>query len=251
MPHTINLFGSIGSGFDPWSGTQMLNENWLASELDAAKGESIELLVNSDGGSVFTALAMHELINRYEGHVESNILSLAASAASFLVLAADRVVMSPAAKLMLHEPYTMMMGNAREMRKQADVLDEVQSSLVGIYHGATGLSESDIVSMLEAETWLGSEAALDKGFVNELTEPPATPVAALLRPQFAAKAPEGILALSTPTEYQQTLQHQLLAVQTHAKRTPLNELLARMQEQKERNLARIEAISVDNPAPVP
>ncbi|GAG45398.1 unnamed protein product, partial [marine sediment metagenome] len=126
--YEINLFGPVGSGFDMWSGVEMLDEKWLAAELAKAGGEPVNVNVNSDGGSVFTAKAMMSAIASYPGHVTATVTALAASSASFLIQSADRVAIVPGAQMMIHEVWTPAGGTAREMRVAADRLDHIQDT---------------------------------------------------------------------------------------------------------------------------
>ena len=185
--YTIHLFGAIGEGFDMFSGESANSAAWLAGELKG-KGD-VELMVNSDGGEVFEAVAMRSLLAEHKGHTTARVIGLAASSASFLILAADRVEMAPGTQLMIHNVYTHAMGDAEQLRKTADDLDHINSTtIIPAYQRKTGLPTDELTDMLAAETWIDADTALEQGFIDGISASPTTPVEALLREGVSNRA---------------------------------------------------------------
>ena len=133
--------------------------------------DEINVYVNSPGGGVFAGVAIYNELKRVNKPVTSYIDGIAASIASLIVLAADRVVMPSNALYMIHNPWSCVCGNANEMREVADRLDKItDSTLVTTYQNKTGLPEEKIKELLDAETWLSGEEAAELGFVDEVLE---------------------------------------------------------------------------------
>jgi len=131
----------------------------------------VNVYVNSPGGGVFAGVAIYNELKRINKPVTSYIDGIAASIASLVVLAADRVVMPSNAMIMIHNPWSIIAGNASELRDMADKLDKItDSTLLTTYQAKTGLSEERIKNMLDAETWLNGKEAVELGFADELLE---------------------------------------------------------------------------------
>lgn len=172
----IYVYGDIGESF--WGDETSVSASDFARALRDADGDDVTIHVNSVGGNVFDANTMSELVRSYKGRTTASIEGIAASAASFFALTADSVVMNPSALLMIHNPYTSCYGNADEMRKTADMLDKVRSTITGQYVRKTGMDESEVERMMDAETWLDATEALDLGFVDSISD--SAPIAARL-----------------------------------------------------------------------
>lgn len=155
---TILIFDEIG-----WGG---ITAQMIARELEFANGDDIEVRVNSPGGDVFEGIAIYNMFNQYSGAVKVVVDGLAASIASIIALGGDEVVMNEGSFFMIHNPWSGAMGEANDFRKQADVLDAIRDQLLGIYKKATNLSEEEIVSMMDEETWLNAEQSIEMGFAT-------------------------------------------------------------------------------------
>lgn len=199
MPE-IRLYGPIGKGFDPFSGVQALGATWLAKELAKAKGSNLELLINSDGGDVFEAKTMMEELSRYSGKITANVVGIAASAATFLPMAADSVLMAPGAQFMIHDPWTFAIGNAAEMRKTADMLENVrENTIMPAYRERATIPEAELRQMLVDETWLDSGRTVELGFADGLSREPAEPVEALIHTDVFSSVPASLVRASNFT----------------------------------------------------
>jgi len=119
---------------------------------------------------VFDGLAIYNTIKQTKLKTRTFIDGLAASIASVVALAADEVVMGGNALFMIHEPWSMAIGSAEDMRKEAEVLDKVEGSILGTYVDASGGDEAEIKAWMEAETWMSAQEALDAGFVDRIYE---------------------------------------------------------------------------------
>lgn len=136
-------------------------------ELYAEEGD-ITLWINSPGGNVFAAAEIYTMIRDYPGSVTVRIASIAASAASVVAMAGNLVQMSPTALLMIHDPSTIAMGNAKDMEKAITTLNEVKESIINAYAAKTGLSRNRISKLMSDETWLNAKKAVELGFADEI-----------------------------------------------------------------------------------
>ena len=136
-------------------------------ELYAEDGD-ITLWVNSPGGNVFAAAEIYTMLRDYPGNVTVRIASIAASAASVVAMAGNLVQISPTGMLMVHDPSTIAMGNARDMEKAITTLNEVKESIINAYAFKTGLTRNRISKLMSDETWLNAKKAVELGFADEI-----------------------------------------------------------------------------------
>jgi ATP-dependent protease ClpP protease subunit len=131
----------------------------------------VDLRLNSPGGSVFDAVAIHNALKRHEGPVTVWIDGIAASAASYIAMAGDEIVMPENAFLMIHDPAGLVMGTAEDMRAMAEALDKVKGSLVSGYAAKSGRTPEEVSALMAAETWFDASDAVAQGFADRLIEP--------------------------------------------------------------------------------
>ncbi|WP_428542680.1 head maturation protease, ClpP-related [Profundibacter sp.] len=131
----------------------------------------LTLRLNSPGGSVFDAVAIYNALTRHAGNVTVSIDGIAASAASYIAMAGDEIIMPENAFLMIHDPSGMVMGTASDMRSMAEALDKIGASLLRGYAAKSGKAEKDIAKLMAKETWLDAAEALDMGFADTMAEP--------------------------------------------------------------------------------
>lgn len=136
-------------------------------ELNAG-ADDITVWINSPGGNVFAAAEIYTMLRDYPGSVTVKIDAIAASAASVIAMAGNRVLMSPVAMLMIHDPSTIAMGNAKDMEKAIATLNEVKESIINAYAARSGLSHSRIARLMENETWMNARKAVELGFADEI-----------------------------------------------------------------------------------
>ena len=140
------------------------------AELEEDAGD-ITVWICSPGGNVFAAAEIYTMLREYPGTVTVKIDSIAASAASVVAMAGDRVLMSPTGMLMIHDPSTIAMGNSEDMRKAIDVLNEVKESIINAYTAKTGLSHARIANLMSNETWMRKKRSsldLPMGFCSRM-----------------------------------------------------------------------------------
>ncbi len=135
------------------------------------EGTPVDLRLNSPGGSVFDAVAIHNALKRHEGTVTVWIDGIAASAASYVAMAGDEIVMPENAFLMIHDPAGLVMGTAEDMRAMAEALDKVKGSLVSGYAAKSGRTPEEVSALMAAETWFDASDAVAQGFADRLIEP--------------------------------------------------------------------------------
>ena len=136
-------------------------------ELNAGT-EDITVWINSPGGNVFAAAEIYTMLRDYPGSVTVKIDAIAASAASVIAMAGNKVLMSPVAMLMIHYPSTIAMGNTKDMEKAIATLNEVKESIINAYAAKSGLSHNRISKLMENETWMNAKKAVELGFADEI-----------------------------------------------------------------------------------
>lgn len=132
------------------------------------KTPRVNLRINSPGGDVFDGMAIYNAIKSHGATVTSTIDGVAASMASIIALAGDTVEMHESSLFMIHEPWSMVLGNADDMRAEADLLDKIAGQGVEIYKRAARLSETEILTAMAAETWYTANEAMEVGFAHSV-----------------------------------------------------------------------------------
>ena len=162
----LMLYGDIAESF--WGDTISAKEvtEYLA-DLDV---ENINVYINSNGGVVDTAIAINNALRRHKAKVTVNIDGIAASAATLITCAGDTVRMPKNALFMIHNPSTIAMGDSEEMRKQADVLEKHKNSILETYLQKVNIDKEKLSELMDNETWLSAEEALEYGFIDEIIE---------------------------------------------------------------------------------
>ncbi|MFT8860868.1 head maturation protease, ClpP-related [Schleiferilactobacillus harbinensis] len=170
MAVTVPIKGVISSEDDAevyqLFGYSTVTPSDLAGALAQAGDQAVTLEINSPGGDVFAGSEMATAIKNYTGKVEADIVGLAASAASVVALAANKVMMAPTAQLMIHRAAMTADGNVDVMDGASQALNSIDQTLVDVYTAKTGMSQSDVYALMEKETWLNPKSAVDKGFAD-------------------------------------------------------------------------------------
>lgn len=136
-------------------------------ELNAGSGD-ITVWINSPGGDCVAAAQIYNMLSNYKGKVTVKIDGIAASAASVIAMAGDTVLVSPVSMLMIHNPATIAWGDHAEMQKAIDMLAEVKESIINAYVLKTGLSRPKLSHLMDAETWMDANKAVELGFADEI-----------------------------------------------------------------------------------
>ena len=124
--------------------------------------------INSPGGDCVAAAQIYNMLSNYKGKVTVKIDGIAASAASVIAMAGDMVLVSPVSMLMIHNPATIVWGDHAEMQKAMDMLAEVKESIINAYVLKTGLSRPKLSHLMDAETWMDANKAVELGFADEI-----------------------------------------------------------------------------------
>lgn len=159
------VYGDIGA--DSWK-DEYVGAKAFAEALSSVKGKHVTVRINSYGGDVFAGQAIYSMLKRHPGGCTTLVDGIAASAASIIAMAGDTVIMPENAMLMIHNPWCLAYGNAADFRKTADDMDKIGESLVAVYAAKTGKTGDEIRAMLDAETWLTAQEAVDMGFADEI-----------------------------------------------------------------------------------
>jgi len=131
-------------------------------------GKDVTIHLNSEGGSVTDGLSIYNAISQHEGEVTVHVDALAASIATVICCAADKVVMNSNAKYMVHRCWTAAMGNCKDFRQIADTMEMLDGDIAAVYAERTGMKPQALLTMMDAETWLTAEEAVALGFVDEV-----------------------------------------------------------------------------------
>lgn len=162
--------------------------NSFKDDLDSLGDVStINLYINSPGGSVFEGVAIHNMLKRHKAKINVYVDALAASIASVIAMAGDTIFMPKNAMMMIHNPWTVAMGNSKELRKVADDLDRISVSAIETYLQKAGdkLEEEKLKQMLDDETWLSADDAYQYGLCDVVQE--ANDMAASISEDLFAK----------------------------------------------------------------
>lgn len=163
---TLFLNGTIAeeSWFDDDVTPQLFKD-----ELMSGSG-NITVWINSPGGDCVAAAQIYNMLMDYHGDVTVKIDGIAASAASVIAMAGTKVLMSPTALMMIHNPLTVAIGDSEEMQKAIDMLSEVKESIINAYEIKTGLSRAKLSHLMDAETWMDANKAVELGFADEIMQ---------------------------------------------------------------------------------
>lgn len=164
----ILLYGPI-AGESSWWGDEVTPRSF-AEDLERLGGRDVTVRINSGGGDVFAAHAIHNQLVAYKGRVTVVIDGLAASAATIIAVAGDRIIMPSNALFMIHNPAIGLSDyyGSDELLKAAEALNTIKDSIVAAYRKRCKASAEELAAMMDAETWMGAAECLEKGFVDEI-----------------------------------------------------------------------------------
>lgn len=208
----IYIYDVIGEDF--FGGyTAVMFKDELAKIKDVKR---INVRINSPGGSVFDGNTIYNLLSQHKARKVVDIDGLAASIASVIAMAGDEVRMAENAMFMIHNPTAGIYGESSDLRKLADLLDQIKVSCIQTYRKRTNLSEEELVTMLDEETWMTAADAKKHGFVDSITATKQVAACAGLE-QVAEKLkfkhlPEAVLATVPEPTYDEQLSAALAAM---------------------------------------
>jgi len=169
----IEVKGPIISSNDQWiydwfeiEATSPKKVNDLLKQCES--NEDLEVEINSGGGSVFAGSEIYTALKSYKGNVTIKIVGLAASAASVIAMAGNKILMSPTAQMMIHNASASVGGDYRNMEHGAEVLKNINSTIANAYKLKTGMNHETLLDLMDKETWLTPQQALEKQFIDEV-----------------------------------------------------------------------------------
>ena len=201
---TFKLFGVVvNDKGERWSDDDVAPsqfKNFLAGLKD---NEPFELSINSPGGSVTAGLAIANMVRDYAGEVTAKIYGMAASMASVVAAACDRLIMFDQGYFMMHNPWGISMGESKDLRGHADLLDSMKAQLVAIYGNAFDKTPEEIAALMDASTWIGGGEAATYGLKADLFSEPLE-MAASIAPFNLENVPEGARKFYTFAKTEET-----------------------------------------------
>ena len=163
--------------YDAIVGTQDEADWWggvaadaFVKEIRASKASTIHLRVNSPGGDVFAARAMEQALRDSKARIVVHIDGVAASAASFLAMAADEIRIAPGAMMMIHQAWTLAFGNADDLISTAALLEKIDTTIADTYAKRAGKDAAEFADAMAAETWYTAQEAVDAGLADVIAE---------------------------------------------------------------------------------
>ena len=168
---TVNIKGDIVDNstaqFYEYFGMDAVSPSVVSQQL-ADGDDEIEVNIASNGGDLFAASEIYTMLKDDPRNVTVNIQGLAASSASIIAMAGDKINIAPTAQMMIHQVWSNTQGNADDMRSSAESLDSADQAVVNAYEAKTGLDRESILSMMQQETWMNAQEAVDKGFADKI-----------------------------------------------------------------------------------
>jgi len=200
-PAEIGIYGLIGLE---------VTARDVRDALKPLAGRDLMVRVNSPGGNAFDGFAIYNMLARHDGRITVQIEALAASAASYIAMAGDDIEMPAASFLMIHNASVLAIGDKNTLTDAVEVLKRIDGAMAAIYAARTGMSAEEIGALMDAETWMAADEAVEKGFATLILPAAATPAAHALSPRAAAlmdrfrAAPDALRAppVSTPPAIQ-------------------------------------------------
>jgi ATP-dependent protease ClpP protease subunit len=169
----LHIYGSIGGNLG-WDEESVSTQD-LIKQLYNSKASRINLYLNSSGGSAVDGIAIYNALRRHSAQKLVIIDGWALSAASLIAMAGDTVQMPASTQLMIHNPWSMAVGDAATMRKEADVLERMKQSLVAVYQAKCGQPPDQISTWMDAETWFDAAAAVEAGLADQVLMAASSP----------------------------------------------------------------------------
>lgn len=190
----IHIFDEIGDG---WFGG--ITDKDFAALLEPLSGVPLNIHIDSPGGDVFQGIAIGNMLAAHDAPVTGYIKGLAASIASVIAVSVDKLIAPDNTMMMIHDPWTITMGNSRAMRAEADLLDKAKEIILNTYMGKASASRQKLSDLMAGETWLTAEEAHAVGLVDEVTKSGRNPEARASLSRFTGaynRIPKNLLAAS-------------------------------------------------------
>lgn len=165
----INVKGAIVPNNDKWIYDMLEMDATSPKDVfDALSStdEDVEVIINSGGGDVFSGSEIYTVLKEHPSNVNVKVVGVAASAASVIAMAGSKIEMSPTAQMMIHNASTLVAGDNRAMASASDMLSSVNRGIANAYIEKTGKAEQEILDLMNEETWLNAQDAVDLGFAD-------------------------------------------------------------------------------------
>jgi ATP-dependent protease ClpP protease subunit len=173
----LSVYDEIGENFFTGGGVTALS---VKEQLESAKSyDRIAVRINSPGGDAFEGMAIRSVLRSTKKPIDVYIDGIAASIASIIAMAGDTITMAPGSMMMIHDAWSMCVGNNEDMRKMADTLERVSASIAQVYAERTGLPVADVAALMDEETWMNAEQAVKAGFATHVSTHENAPAMAL------------------------------------------------------------------------
>lgn len=164
----LTLYGEISN--ETWWGDEVTPKEFKADLDNLGEIDTLNIYINSPGGDVFAGQTIYSILKRHKAQKNVYIDGLAASIASVIAMAGNTIFMPKNAMMMIHNPWTIGMGNAKDFRKLAEDLDKIRESLIAAYEGHSALTRDEIIEIMDAETWLTASECEEYGFCDVVGE---------------------------------------------------------------------------------
>lgn len=158
----VYIYSEVG-GYD-------VNAKNFIDELKTIKDKNIDVHINSLGGSVFDGLAIYNALKNHSKRVTTKVEGIAASIASVIAMAGDKIEMAENSLFMIHNPFAMSGGDANELRKTANILDKIRNEIAEIYASKSNHNAQHYINLMDVESWFNSKETLELGLINGITD---------------------------------------------------------------------------------
>lgn len=161
---SISIYDSIGEN---WEGTGITSKR-ISAALRNIGAKDVVVNINSPGGDFFEGMAIYNLLREHQGKVTVRVLGVAASVASVIAMAGDEILIGDGAFFMIHNAWAVAVGNRHDMMDSAKLLEPFDAAMAALYAHQTGMSTAEAATMMDRETWIGAQQAVDDGFATGL-----------------------------------------------------------------------------------
>lgn len=163
---TLKIYDYVGD--DGWGGG--VTAQSIEEELNSAENKAIDIYINSYGGEVFEGFAIYNILNRYNGYKTVYVDGIAASIASVIAMAGNKIVMNKASMMMIHNASGVAWGNAEDMKKVVQALESINEVIRDVYKARTGMVEEQLKALMDSETFMTAKECVDYGFADEISD---------------------------------------------------------------------------------
>lgn len=164
----LTLYGEISN--ETWWGDEVTPKEFKADLDNLGEIDTLNIYINSPGGDVFAGQTIYSILKRHKAQKNVYIDGLAASIASVIAMAGNTIFMPKNSMMMIHNPWTIGMGNSADFRKLAEDLDKIRESLIAAYENHSVLTRDEIIEIMDAETWLTASECEEYGFCDVVGE---------------------------------------------------------------------------------